>query len=335
MGIVASPVPIPAAGVVGSVIWWLAAVLFAILSPLLTLRVLFSPSGFVAMLRNPATAELWGFPPMAAFGVVLGLVRIVAPHGGGHLAIVVAQALWIFGVAGSVFSAFVVPYLMITEHKLRPEGTLATWVVPVVPPVVAAVPAALLLPTFPTSLRPSILVIAYALLSLGLALTALTIAVYYARLLYHKVPTGGLAPTMWLVVGPLGQSITSTYALGSSAAVIWPQFGHGFVVVAIMFGMSVWGFANYWLALAMVATLRAARAGMPFTLGWWAFCFAGMLAAGTNALYAATGAGFFAFIAVAQLALLSGVWPLVATLTVRNALRYRLSISDPAVMVGS
>jgi tellurite resistance protein TehA-like permease len=98
---------------------------------------------------------------------------------------------------------------MITEHKLRPEGTLATWVVPVVPPVVAAVPAALLLPTFPTSLRPSILVIAYALLSLGLALTALTIAVYYARLLYHKVPTGGLAPTMWLVVGPLGQSITA------------------------------------------------------------------------------------------------------------------------------
>jgi tellurite resistance protein TehA-like permease len=223
---------------------------------------------------------------------------------------------------------------MITEHELRPESALGTWVLPVVPPVVAAVPAALLLPTFPAALQPSILVIAYAMLSLGLALTALKIAVYYARLLFHKVPTGGLTPGMWLVVGPLGQSIAGAYALGLSAAVVWPEFDRGFVIAAVVYGMFVWGFANYWLALAMIATLRVVRAGMPFTLRWWAFCFAtGMLTSGTDALYAATGAGLFAFIAVAQLALLAGLWLLVATLTVRRALRYLVPSEERATSV--
>jgi tellurite resistance protein TehA-like permease len=321
IGIVVSPVPIPAAGALGAALWWLAAVVFAILFPLLTLRVLLAPAGFAAMLRDPATAQLWGLPPMAAFTVVVGLMRIVAPHGGG-IAILLAQGLWIFGVAGSIFSAFIVPYLMVTEHELRPEGAQGTWVLPVVAPVVAAVPAALLLPTFPASLRPSILVIAYAMLSVGLALTALKIGVYYARLLFHNVPTGGLTPGMWLVVGPFGQSIAGAYALGTSAAVTWPEFGSGFVTAAVIYGMFVWGFANYWLALAMVATLRAVHKGMPFTLRWWSFCFAtGMLTAGTDTLYVATGAGLFALFALVQLALLAALWFLVATLTVRHAMR--------------
>jgi tellurite resistance protein TehA-like permease len=206
LAIVASPIPIPAGGAVGSVIWWLATAVFAIISPLMTLRVLLSLAGFLATLRDSATAQLWGLPPMAAFIVVIGLVRIVAPHGGGHLAIVVAQGLCVFAVAGSLLTAFVVPYLMVTEHELRLDAVLGSWVLPLAPPVVAAVPAALLLPTFPAALRPSILVIACVMLSAGLALTALTIGVYYARLLFHKLATGGLAPGMWLVVGPLGQS---------------------------------------------------------------------------------------------------------------------------------
>lgn len=321
MGIVASPIPIPAGGAVGSAFWWLAVVGFAIISPLMALRVLLSPAGFVAALRDSTTAQLWGLPPMAAFSIVVGLVRIVAPHGGGHLAIVVAQSLWIFAVAASVFSAFIVPYLMVTEHELSLDAAHGTWVLPLAPPIVAAVPAALLLPTFPAALRSSILVVAYMMLSTGLALTALTIGVYYARLLFHKVATGGLAPGMWLVVGPLGQSIAAACALGSAAAMVWPAFGRGFATAAIVYGLFVWGFANYWLALSMIATLRAVRAGMPFTLGWWAFCFAtGMLTAGTDALYAATGAPLFAFVATAQLALLANVWAVVAALTLRHTL---------------
>jgi tellurite resistance protein TehA-like permease len=320
LAIVASPFPIPAACAVGSAIWCLATVVFVILFPLMTLRVLLSPAGFIAALRDSPTAQLWGLPPMAAFSVVVGLMRIVAPHAGGHLAIVVAQSLWICGVAGSVFSAVIVPYLMVTEHELHLDAALGTWVLPVAPLVVAVVPAALLLPTFPAALRPSILVIAYVMLSAGLALTALTIAVYYARLLFHKVGTGGLAG-MCLVVGPLGQSIAATYALGSAAAVVWPKFGRDFVTVAIVYGLFVWGFANYWLALSMIATLRAVRTRMPFTLRWWAFCFAiGMLSAGTDALYAATRVRLFAFVAGAQLALLAAAWALVATLTLRHAL---------------
>jgi len=70
----------------------------------------------------------------------------------------------------------------------------------------------------------------------------------------------------------------------------------------------------YWLAMAIVVTLRARRTGIPFTLSWWAFTFpVGVLTAGTVALFRATGAAIYGIVGVALLALLAAMWLLVAT----------------------
>jgi C4-dicarboxylate transporter/malic acid transport protein len=322
VGLVASPLPIPGAAVAGFAVWALAALVFAVIAPLLAVRAIVAPRGLVATLRDPSTAQLWGAPPMAAFTIATGLVRIAAPHGGGELAIGLAQGLWVAGVILSLLSAFVVPYLMMTEHELKPEHALGAWLLPVVPPIVGSVPAALLLPTFPLAFRSNILALAYGMLGLGVALAALTIAVFYSRLLFTKVPRGPLAPSMWLVVGPLGQSIAGACALGVSATSVWPELGRGLQTAGVAYGVLVWGFAIYWLVLAVVTTLRAVRAGMPFTLGWWSFTFpVGVLIAGSDALYAATGAVLFEAAATVLLALLATTWPIVATRTAHDAVR--------------
>lgn len=322
IGLVASPLAIPGAAVAGFAVWSLAALVFAVIAPLLVVRGFVAPGGLIATLRDRATIQLWGAPPMAAFTIATGLVLIAAPHGGGEVAIGAAQGLWVAGVILSLLSAFVVPYLMMTEHELKPEHALGAWLLPVVPPIVASVPAALLLPTFPLAFRSSILAFAYGMLGLGVALAALMTTVFFSRLLFAKVPHGPLAPSMWLVVGPLGQSIAGACALGASAASVWPAFGRGLQTEGLAYGVLVWGFAMYWLMLAIVTTLRAVRAGMPFTLGWWSFTFpVGVLIAGTNGLYAATGAMLFKVVATALLALLATTWPIVATHTARNAIR--------------
>jgi tellurite resistance protein TehA-like permease len=69
------------------------------------------------------------------------------------------------------------------------------------------VPAALLSPTWPAEIRGDVLALAYALLGIGLVLAAITIVLFYGRLVYRNVPEGALVTTMWIVVGPLGQSI--------------------------------------------------------------------------------------------------------------------------------
>ncbi|HTJ25462.1 MAG TPA: C4-dicarboxylate ABC transporter [Candidatus Limnocylindria bacterium] len=320
IGIVASPVSFPGQATLGTLVWGAAAVVFAVIVPLLVLRAILKPAALLATFRDPATAQVWGAPPMAAFTLAVGLMRIVAPH--ADAAVRPAQALWVLGVVGSLIVVSVVPYLMVTRYELVLERALGTWLLPVVPPIVASVPAALLLPTFPASMRSSILAIAFALLGIGLVLAAAFIVVFFSRLLFHKTPRGALAPSMWLVVGPLGQSIAGFSALGGAAVGVWPAVGHMLSAAALAYGVLVWGFAVYWLGLAVVTTLAAARAGMPFTLGWWSFTFpVGVLLAGTDALWAATGAPLFAVAALVLLGLLVTTWTLVAARTAHAILR--------------
>jgi len=325
-----SPIPIPFGAALGLALWGADTVLFAALIGLWVAGAARAPASVAAGLRDPAKAQLWGAPPMAAFTIAVGFLRIGEAVLPAHVCIAAAAALWIAGVAGSLFSAFFVPFLMFTQHELSANKTLGSWLLPIVPPIVASVPAALLSPTWPPAYRGDLLALAYALLGIGLCLAAIVIVIFYSRLLFHKVPEAALVPTLWIVVGPLGQSIAGMSALGAAAQSVWPAYGHGLALAGLFYGVLVWGFAMYWLAMAIVVTLRAvrksarlraAREALPFTLGWWAFTFpVGVLTAGTDALYVQTGAHVFGSASLLLLGLLTAMWLLVAAKTVRASL---------------
>jgi tellurite resistance protein TehA-like permease len=154
------------------------------------------------------------------------------------------------------------------------------------------------------------------------ALAAILIVLFYSRLAYHKVPNGALVITLWLVVGPLGQSVAGINALGTAAEHVWPALAPSLRAAGLAYGLPVWGFGLYWLALAILITVRAARTHLPFALGWWAFTFpVGVMTTGTYALYARTGAALFAVAGVSLLALLAMMWVLVVGHTVRHIVR--------------
>ena len=180
-------------------------------------------------------------------------------------------------------------------------------------------------------MRGDVLGLAYALLGAGIILAGAIIVLFYSRLAYYKVPEGALVTTTWLVVGPLGQSIAGMIALGGAAKTVWPEFGQGLALCGLFYGVLVWGFAMYWLAMAIALTIRAARKRLPFNLGWWAFTFpVGVLTAGTDALYAQTHAHIFAIASVALLALLATMWSLVAVRTARG-----VSLVDAWLLTGA
>jgi tellurite resistance protein TehA-like permease len=127
---------------------------------------------------------------------------------------------------------------------------------------------------------------------------------------------------MWLVVGPLGQSIVGIVALGSAAGAVWPDLGPGLAMAGLAYGVLVWGFAMYWLAMAIALTVRTVRKHMPFNLSWWAFTFpVGVLTAGTDALFVQTRAHIFGIASLALLVLLATMWSLVSLKTFRGALQ--------------
>jgi C4-dicarboxylate transporter/malic acid transport protein len=298
-----------------------AVVMFVTFAALWCLQIVGSRQALRASLADAGKAQAWGAPPMACFTVAVGLLKVGTMIAPAATCVAIAQVLWIAGVLLSLFSSFYVPFLMFTLHELVPERAYGSWLLPVVPPIVASVPAALLLASWPVALRSSMLGIAYALLGLGAALAAIIIVVFYTRLLFQKLPEAAFIPTMWLVVGPLGQSVAGIIALGAAATGVWPQYAHGLLVAGLAYGMMVWGFGVYWLSMAIVATLRAALRKLPFNLGWWAFTFpVGTLTSGSFALYGATGAVLFGAVGLALLALLATMWVLVAAHTTRLAI---------------
>lgn len=64
-------------------------------------------------------------------------------------------------------------------------------------------------------------------------LAAIIIVIFYSRLTIHNVAEGALVTTMWLVIGPLGQSIAGIIALGGASQAIWPQFGRGLALAGL------------------------------------------------------------------------------------------------------
>lgn len=316
-----SPVTIPGLKNIAIVLWSIDACLLALLLLLWLAQGLCYPGQIRASLHDPAHAQLWGAPPMACFTVSTGFLVIGTHILNASWCIHAAQGLWLLGVAGSIFSALVVPYLMFTHHDLSIETTYGSWLLPVVPPIVASVPGALLASTWPLALRSNFLALSYVLWGIGIALAAIIIVLFYARLAYHNVPTAMLVPTLWIVVGPLGQSVAGINALGNATHAIWPTLETTLRAAGLVYGLPVWGFGMYWLVLAILVTIRAARTHLPFNLGWWAFTFpVGVLTTGTYALYARTQTAFFAVSGILLLCLLALMWTLVATHTLRHIL---------------
>jgi C4-dicarboxylate transporter/malic acid transport protein len=315
-----SPIAVPFGRQIGVALWSVDAVLFAVFAVLWIVSSIRSPRTLVATLHDPVKAQVLGAPPMACFTIAVGFLKIGETFLPLEFCIAAAQAIFLIGVAGSIASVFAVPYLMFTRHELSHEKMYGSWLLPVVPPIVASVPAALLSPTWPEAIRGDMLGLAYALLGVGVILAAIIIVIFYSRLTIHKVPEGALVTTMWLVVGPLGQSIAGIIALGGAANAVWPELGRGLAMAGVAYGVLVWGFAMYWLALAVALTVRATRRHLPFNLSWWAFTFpVGVLTAGTDALYGQTHAHIFGLSSLALLALLAAMWTLVATKTVLGA----------------
>jgi hypothetical protein len=63
----------------------------------------------------------------------------------------------------------------------------------------------------------STLLASYAMFGISLLGSLIIIALVWSRLLYHGLPPAGLVPTLWIVLGALGQSVTAAALLANAA----------------------------------------------------------------------------------------------------------------------
>jgi tellurite resistance protein TehA-like permease len=162
----------------------------------------------------------------------------------------------------------------------------------------------------------------------GLSLFAslIIISLIWGRLVQHKVGAGAAVPTLWIVLGPLGQSITAAALMGACARFTFPSAYAGVAAgLGLFYGLATFGFAALWLVIATAVTVRAARQRLPFSLTWWSFTFpVGTLVTGTSALAKATGLQVMAWTAVGLYIVLLAAWVIVVVRTTHGAVSGRL-----------
>lgn len=315
------------------VVWVIAAVLLLVLIVVVGGHWLRHPTVARTHARNPQMAHFYGAPAMALLTVGGGAVLVGHDIIGQRLAVDLDWVLWTAGTAAGLFTAVSIPFLMFTQHNVEPDAAFGGWLMPVVPPMVSAATGALLIPHMaPGTGRATMLYGCYALFGLSLVAALIIISMIWSRLAIYGTSGTARVPTLWIVLGPLGQSITAAGLLGLNAALaVDARVAEPLNAFAILFGVPVWGFAVLWIALATALTVRTLRRGMPFALTWWSLTFpVGTFVTGTTQLAVHTGLpAFKVAAAIAYIGLLS-TWLLVAVRTARGSVQGTLLRPPPS-----
>lgn len=315
------------------VVWVIAALLLVVLIVVVGGHWLRHPTVARGHARNPQMAHFYGAAPMALMTVGGGAMVVGRDLVGSRIAVDLDWVLWTAGTVGGLFTAVTIPFLMFTQHDVEPDAAFGGWLMPVVPPMVSAAMGALLLPHLAAGTgRQTMLYFCYAMFGLSLLASLNIIAMIWSRLVLYGTSGTARVPTLWIVLGPLGQSITAAGLLGPVAGLaVEHDIAEDLNAFAILYGVPVWGFAVLWIALATSLTVRTLRRGMPFALTWWSLTFpVGTFVTGTSQLAAHTHLPAFRVAAAIAYVGLLFTWLLVAVRTARGSLRGNLLKMPPS-----
>ncbi|MGV1088938.1 MAG: TDT family transporter [Mycobacterium sp.] len=315
------PVHIPGLRGFAEVVWVLSAVLLAVIGIAVGGHWLRHPHLARSHAAGQQMVHFYGAAPMALLTVGTGAVLVGRDLIGEHLAVDISWALWTAGTVAGLFTAVSIPFLMFTQYKVEPDAAFGGWLMPVVPPMVSATAGALLIPHLPSgTARATMLYGCYAMFGLSLVAAFLIIAMIWSRLTYYGTSGTARVATLWIVLGPVGQSITAVGLLGTAAALaVDHEIASLFNGLALLYGVPMWGFGVLWIGLAASLTIYSLRRGMPFALTWWSLTFpVGTFVTGTTQLALHSGLPAFRVAAVVAYAGLLCTWLLVAVRTARG-----------------
>ncbi|MFF9313727.1 TDT family transporter [Streptomyces sp. NPDC014748] len=317
----ALPVHVPGLRTVCTAVWCLSLALLAVLLAARALHWVHHRDQARAHLLDPAAAPFYGCLAMALLAVGGGALSVGRDWIGASPALALDAVLFTAGTAVGLVAAVAVPYLMAVHHRIEPHQATPVWLLPVVAPMVSAALGPALVAHLPAGqARQTLLLGCVAMFGLSLLATLALLPLVLGRLLIAGPLPLALTPTLFLVLGPLGQSTTAAGAFADAAPGALPApYGSAFTAFAVLYGVPVMGFAVLWFAFAAAQVVRAGRRGMGFAMTWWSFTFpVGTCVTGASALARHTHLAVYEGLAVALYAVLVVAWAAAAVHTARG-----------------
>ena len=321
------PLKFPGLFIISSVAWVLAVILLMTLVVVIPLHWIQQPGTFKAIANDPISIQFFGAPPMALMTVGTATLLVGSHYIGHSTAIAIDSALWLMGTIFGFITAVVVPYRLFTQLGVNSDAAFGGWLMPVVPPMVSAAGGALLVPYVEAGVfRESLLLVCYSMFGMSLVASLIIITMIWSRLAHFGSSGSTRVPTLWIVLGPIGQSITAAGGLGLAASTaINDPFATAFKAFAVVYGVPMWGFIWLWLPIALLLTIRARKKQMGFALTWWSFTFPiGTCVTGTSLLALLTGLPMFQWTATVLFFILLAAWIVVLIRSAEGSIRGKL-----------
>ncbi|MFC1395885.1 TDT family transporter [Acinetobacter junii] len=314
-------------------LWQFNILLFITFSILYGLRWILFPTEAKQIFNHPNMSLFLGAIPMGLATIVNGFLSF-GVHLYGDIAIQIATYLWYLDVFLAVLIAWVVPFCMFSCQDHQLQRMTAVWLLPIVACEVAASSAGLLLQHLAADQHAlAILITGYVLWGISVLPAFAILTILMLRLALHQLPEKEVAISSWLCLGPIGTGALALLLLGQQAprilnaagleelATIVPALG-------VIGGLVLLGFGLWWFGIAVLTTVRHARTGIPFNLGWWGLTFPfGVFILAIFNLAHQLQFNFLTYIAVALSIVLLALWALVMKKTVVGAYSGQLFFS--------
>ncbi|MEJ5203890.1 TDT family transporter [Acinetobacter junii] len=314
-------------------LWQFNILLFITFSILYGLRWILFPTEAKQIFNHPNMSLFLGAIPMGLATITNGFLSF-GVHLYGDIAIQIATYLWYLDVFLAVLIAWVVPFCMFSCQDHQLQLMTAVWLLPIVACEVAASSAGLLLQHLAADQHAlAILIMGYVLWGISVLPAFAILTILMLRLALHQLPEKEVAISSWLCLGPIGTGALALLLLGQQAprilnAVGLEELATIVPAIGVIGGLVLLGFGLWWFGIAVLTTVRHARTGIPFNLGWWGLTFPfGVFILAIFNLAHQLQFNFFTYIAVALSIVLLALWALVMKKTVVGAYSGQLFFS--------
>lgn len=298
---------LPPLGKFAELLTYINTVLFFVLLVPWVLRWLRYREDALGDLRHPVICHFYGTIAVAMLVLSADYLFILRRE-------FVAVVFWATGAVLTVFFALLIPYLMFIEGKIDIRTVTPAWFIPPVGLIVIPLSGSVIASTLAGATREVTYAINYFAWGSGFFLYLALFAIVMHRFIAHEPLPCGMAPAIWINLGPLGAGTSTLYTLIKAS---------DFVTVKepfLVFGLLLWGFGIWWLLMAILMTLHYLRKlNLPYSLAWWAFIFplgayvsATFNVGTTFGINAITDFGFVLYW------LLLAIWLVTGGLTLRN-----------------
>ena len=228
----------------------------------------------LADLRDPVAGALYGTLPggilvLAVAAGAIGPTWFSAPT----VRDLVAGLAWV-GVPLAFVLSVVLAYLLFVRSELVPETVNGGWFIPPVVNIVVPLVLVSLVPESSPATARALLLASYGFFGMGFVLYLLIVTMLHHRLVLHPLPHAGLAPSLWIGLGPIGVGALALVKMAAAGTAVFGPAAPAIALASKLAATALWGFGVWWLAAAALLLVHYLRSGpLPYGVGWWGFTF--------------------------------------------------------------